>query len=81
MPSGQGTTGASQAKPATVMLGVWLRDVLGTLDDQHGLGQDAGIRRWPIAGVGEAGVALEPLMDDFLGRAPAQDALATGVVG
>ena len=63
------------------MLGVWLRDVLGTFDDQQRLGQDARIGRWPISGIGEARVVPEPLTDDLLGRAAAQDALAAGVVG
>src|SRR4051812_12126785 len=62
-------------------LAVWLRDVLGALDDQHGLGQDASIGGWPIGGVGEAAVSRQALADDLLGRAPAQHALAAGVVG
>src|SRR3954453_15418799 len=60
---------------------VWLRDVLGALDDQHGLGQGARIGWWPAGGVGEAAVSRQALADGLLGRAPAQHALAPGVVG
>src|SRR4051794_11879008 len=62
-------------------LAVRLRDVLGALDDHHGLGQDASIGWWPMSGVGEAPVSRQALADDLLGRAPAQHALAAGVVG
>src|SRR3712207_8161892 len=62
-------------------MAVRLRDVLGALDDQHGLGQDAGIGRRTEAGVGEARVPPQALADDLLGRAAAQDALPAGVVG
>src|SRR3712207_3194147 len=50
-------------------------------DDQHGLGHDARIGWWPIGGVGEAPVSRQALADDLLGRAPAQHALAAGIVG
>src|SRR3954447_20319806 len=71
----------SRAERGRVVLGVWLRDVLGALDDQHGLGQDASIGWWPMSGVGEAAVSRQALADGLLGRAPAQHALAAGVVG
>ena len=48
------------------MLDVRLRDVLGTFDDQHGLGQDARIGRWVVARVGEMSILREPLADDLL---------------
>src|SRR3954464_14258826 len=62
---------------AQVVLGVWLRDVLGALNDQHGLGQDASIGWWPMSGVGEAvvpasrSVALPLGTTDWLHRGPA----------
>src|SRR3954464_1140184 len=64
-----------------VVLAVWLRDVLGTFDDQHGLGQDARIGRWVVARVGEMSILHEPLVDGLLGRAAAQDARPAGGVG
>jgi hypothetical protein len=67
-----------------VLLGaltVWLRDVLGAFADQHGLGQDARIGRWAVAGAGEAAILRQALAGNLLGRAAAQDALAAGVAG
>ena len=49
-----------------VVLDVWLRDVLGALDDQHRLGQDARIGRRTVAGIGEAPVLRQALADDLL---------------
>src|SRR4028118_407861 len=66
---------------AKVELTVWLRDVLCSFDDQHRPGQDAGIRWWAVAGIGEAPVLRQALADDLLGRAPVQHALPAGVVG
>src|SRR3954447_23930249 len=60
---------------------VWLRDLLGTLDHQHGPGQDARIGRRAAAGIGEAPVLRRAPPDDLLRRAPAQHALAAGVAG
>src|SRR5205085_7559669 len=72
---------ASPSADVRKPLHVWLRDVLGALDDQHRLGQDARIGRRAVAGIGEAPVLRQALPDDPLRRAPVQDALATGVVG
>src|SRR5689334_24998907 len=47
-------------------LRVWLRDVLGALDDQHGPGQDARIGRRAVTGVGEAPVLRQALSDHLL---------------
>ena len=66
---------------ATVMLVCRLRDLLGTLDHEHGPGQDARIGRRAVAGVGEAPVLRQALADDLLRRAPVQDPLPAGVVG
>src|SRR5690349_2814411 len=66
---------------ATVVVGVWLRDVLGTLDHEHRVREGARIERRAVAGVGEAPLLPQTLSDDHLGRAPAQHALAAGVVG
>src|SRR3954463_11177150 len=71
----------SVSRASWIIAGIWLRDVLGAFDDQHGLGQDASIGWWPIGGVGEAAVSRQALADDLLGRAPAQPARAAGVVG
>src|SRR4051812_20471410 len=60
---------------------VWLRDVLGTLDHEHRVREGARIERRAVAGIGEAPLLPQTLSDDHLGRAPAQDALAAGVVG
>src|SRR3954447_17303275 len=81
MPSGHGATGSPQANPATVMLAVRLRDLLGTLNHEHGPGQDARIGRRAVAGVGEAPVLRQALPDDLLRRAPVQAPLPAGVVG
>src|SRR5215217_3011547 len=70
-----------QASFSNPVLIVRLRDVLGELDDQHGLGQHARVGRRAVAGVGEAPVLRQALADDLLGRAAAQHALAAGVVG
>src|SRR3954447_11299080 len=63
------------------VLSVRLRDLLGTLDHQHGPGQDARIGRRAAAGIGEAPVLRRAPPDDLLRRAPAQHALAAGVAG
>ena len=58
-----------------------MRDLLGTLNHEHGPGQDARIGRRAVAGVGEAPVLRQALPDDLLRRAPVQDPLPAGVVG
>src|SRR4051794_41388465 len=72
---------AAAQKASTVGVGVRLRDLLGTLNHEHGPGQDARIGRRAVAGVGEAPVLRQALPDDLLRRAPVQDALPAGVVG
>src|SRR4051794_27689269 len=64
-----------------VLLVVWLPDLLGTLNHEHGPGQDARIGRRAVPGIGEAPVLRQALPDDLLRRAPVQDALPAGVVG
>src|SRR3954462_13517555 len=61
--------------------GVWLRDVLCTLDHEHRPREGARVERWAAADVGEALVLPQPRADDLPGRAPAQHVLAAGVVG
>ena len=60
---------------------VWLRDLLGGLCDEAGLG-DIG---WSCAAVrlriGELAARLEALGDDLVGRLAVEHALAAGVVG
>src|SRR4051812_41108698 len=65
-PPSQCTTFASEATNATVMQGVWLRDVLGTLDHEHRPGEGARIERRAVAGIGEAPVLRRALADDLL---------------
>src|SRR3954454_14479273 len=66
---------------ATALLPVRLRDLLGTLNHEHGPGQDARIGPRAVPGIGEAPVLRQALPDDLLRRAPVQDALPAGVVG
>src|SRR5689334_24440985 len=63
------------------VLVVWLRDVLGTLDHEHRVREGARIERRAVAGIGEAPLLPQTLSDNHLGRAPAQHALAAGVIG
>src|SRR4051794_802190 len=52
------------AKPLLV---VWPRDVLGTPDDQHRLGQDARVGRRAVAGIGEPFALRRALADELVG--------------
>src|SRR3954447_20524474 len=46
---------------------VWLRDVLGTPDDQHRPGQDARVGRRAVAGIGEPFALRQALADELVG--------------
>src|SRR4051794_5327518 len=50
-----------------VSLIVWLRDLLGTLDHQHGPGQDARIGRRAVAGIDEPFALRQALADELVG--------------
>src|SRR3954454_15829803 len=65
----------------TVVLGVWMREVLGAFDHEHRPGQDARIERRAVAGIGEAPLPRQALPDDLVGRAPGPHSLPAGVVG
>src|SRR5688572_7316450 len=64
--SGHGTSLTSQTKGATVVLGVWMRDLLGGSDDLEGLGQSARIGRLR-APVGEFGLGGQAPLHDLIG--------------
>ena len=46
---------------------VWMRDVLGARDDLKGLGQNAGIERRIVVGVGASGQRAQAFVHDDLG--------------
>src|SRR3954471_18817884 len=60
---------------------VWLRDLLCAFDDDHGLGQDAGVGGRLIELTGQFGPGAEPVTNDRIGRPAFENPLASGIVG
>src|SRR4051794_12943678 len=78
---GRPTVGSASATTPGGSLVVWLRDVVGTLDHQHRPWKSARVERRAAAGVGEAPILPQPLLDDIGRGLPAPHAVGAGGVG
>jgi SRSO17 transposase len=73
-------TSTAQAICATVVLSVWMRDVLGGCDDFQSLGQSIWMRRL-VASIDKGWLGLEATSHELLGGGAFEHALAARVVG